>query len=235
MIETVYRLLAKIGYTHPIHPTLTHLVMGLVIGGFVFGVVAWLLKRPSVARTARHCMILALIALLPTALFGYMDWEHLYGGVWLFPIKMKLALGSVLLVLLFIAVTIRRQEERWSKGVITIYALCLVTVIGTGYFGGELVYGKKAQVGEPKQGIAREGATVFHQNCAVCHFPNKTETKIGPGLKALFMREKLPVSGKPVTEVNVRQQLKSSFKNMPSFAHLPEEKVDALVAYLKTL
>src|SRR5438309_1385739 len=49
-------------------------------------------------------------------------------------------------------------------------------------------------------GDAKKGEAAF-DNCAVCHNADSTETKIGPGLKGLFKREKL-VNGKPVNEAN---------------------------------
>ncbi len=86
-----------------------------------------------------------------------------------------------------------------------------------------------------EEGLAREGAVVFNSNCSGCHFADKTDTKIGPGLKGLFKRDSLPVSGRPVTEANVRNQLKTPFREMPPFAHLPEEQVEALLAFLQSL
>jgi uncharacterized membrane protein len=61
MFEFIYQMLAKIGYTHPIHPAITHVPVGLTIGGFVFDIAARFLKRPVLAQTARHCMVLALM------------------------------------------------------------------------------------------------------------------------------------------------------------------------------
>ena len=87
-----------------------------------------------------------------------------------------------------------------------------------------------------KEELAREGATVFNERgCADCHYADRTEAKIGPGLKGLFKRDKLPTSGRAVTEDNVRKQLKTPFRGMPSFADLPEDKVKALLAFLTTL
>lgn len=235
MMESVYEALAKIGYTHPLHPTMTHVVMGMVMGGFLFGLLAWLFKKPSLAQTARHCMVLALIALPPTAVLGYMDWQHSMTGAWLFPIKMKIPLAAVLLILLIIAVIVGLRTKTWSRNILLSYTFCLIIVVGIGYFGGELVYGKKAPVEEAEESPVNEGAIVFEQNCLACHHPDKTEAKFGPGLKGLFKRDTLPASGRPVTEANVRMQLQTPFKNMPSFAQLPEEKVAALIAYLNTL
>lgn len=234
-MESVYQTLAKIGYTHPLHPTLTHLVMGLVMGAFIFVLIAAFFRRESLARTAWHCMILAVIALLPTAVLGYADWQHSFAGNLIFPITMKLILAGLLLVLLIVAVVMGFRSENGSRNVVTIYGVCLVIVIGIGYFGGDLVYGKRAPAVATEEGLASEGAVVFNQSCSACHYSDKADYKIGPGLQGLFQLEKLPVSGRPVTEDNIRIQLKTPFKNMPPFPELSEKKVDALIAFLKTL
>ncbi len=85
--------------------------------------------------------------------------------------------------------------------------------------------------------LVQEGARLFNENgCADCHYADRTDAKIGPGLKELFKRDKLPMSGWAVTtEENVRKQLRTPFRAMPSFAALSEEKVKALLAFLKTL
>jgi len=98
LFDFIYQMLAKIGYTHPIHPAITHVPVGLIIGGFVFDITARFLKRPVLAQTARHCMILALISVIPTMFLGYLDWQYFYGGAWLFPFKMKLLLAVLLLI-----------------------------------------------------------------------------------------------------------------------------------------
>jgi uncharacterized membrane protein len=74
MINVFFQLLDKIGYVHPVHPPLTHIPMGLVIGAFFFALVALLFRRsilPSLAY--RRIILLALIFAFPTALFGYTD------------------------------------------------------------------------------------------------------------------------------------------------------------------
>jgi len=40
MIELFYQVLGRMGYTHPLHPTLTHIVVGMVMGAFLFGFVS---------------------------------------------------------------------------------------------------------------------------------------------------------------------------------------------------
>lgn len=235
MIDFVYQTLAKFGYTHPLHPTLTHLPIGMVMGAFFFVLVALTFRRANLAQTARHCSVLALIAAVPTILLGIMDWQHFYGGSLLFPIKMKLVLGGILIVFLILAVIFGFSDETFSKRVISLYVLCLFTVIGLGYFGGELVYGTKVPAAEISEGPAAEGAMVFKQNCSVCHFTDSTATKIGPGLKGVFKGNKFPISGWQVSEDSFRKQLQEPFDKMPPFGNLPPEQVEALIAYLKTL
>ena len=235
MIDFIYQTLTKIGYTHPLHPILTHVPIGLVMGAFFFAIVGLIFKQTNLAQTARHCAVLALIAAVPTAILGILDWQHFYGGALLFPIKMKLVLAGVLLIFLFLTVIFGFFGETFSKIVIPMYVLCMLTAVGLGYFGGELVYGTKAPVSAVSEGPAAEGAMVFQQNCSACHLPDSTANKIGPGLKGIFKQDKFPVSGQAVSEKNFKKQLVTPFGKMPPFGHLPPDQVDALVAYLKTL
>ncbi len=235
MIESIYQLLAKIGYTHPLHPPATHLPAGLIIGGFLFALVAWIFNRKNLAQSARHCMILALIMAVPTILLGLMDWQHRFGGAYLFEIKMKLVLAGILIFLLLVAVVYGALAGGFTKTVMAIYTLCLLTVIGLGYFGGELVYGTRQPATAKASGLAAMGEQLFKQNCSACHLTDSTATKVGPGLKGVFEQDKFPVSGRPVSDENFREILKAPFSKMPPFGHLSEEQVDALLDYAKTL
>ena len=235
MFEFIYQTLTNFGYNHPIHPTLTHVPIGMVMGAFIFVLIAVITRKTNLAQTARHCSVLALIAAVPTALLGLMDWQHFYGGSLLFPIKIKLILAGILIVFLALAVIFGFFGETFSKLVISLYVLSLFSVIGLGYFGGELVYGTKAPAAEVAEGLAAEGAMVFQQNCSACHLTDSTATKIGPGLKGVFKGDKFPVSGLAVSEDNFRRQLQKPLGKMPPFGHLPPEQVETLIAYLKTL
>jgi cytochrome c2 len=83
---------------------------------------------------------------------------------------------------------------------------------------------------------AMNGEEIFKRDCAMCHAVDTPEMKMGPGLENLFGKEALPVSGRPVTEENIKLQMKTPVGSMPSFAEsLSEEEMDALVAYLKTI
>jgi mono/diheme cytochrome c family protein len=81
------------------------------------------------------------------------------------------------------------------------------------------------------------GAQLLQQKgCTRCHYTDRRDTKIGPGFKGLFGRERLPVSGWRANETNVRHQMLDPFENMPSFEEkLTEQEIDAIIAHLKTL
>ena len=235
MIESVYQILAKIGYTHPLHPPATHLPAGLIIGGFLFALFAWIFNRKTLSQTARHCFILALIMAVPTILLGLMDWQHRFGGADIFEIKMKLILAGALLFLLLVVVIYSALAGKFTKTVMAFYTLCLLAVIGLGYFGGELVYGSRPVGGQEAAGPAVQGEALFRQTCSACHHTDSTAKKVGPGLKGVFKQAKFPVSGLQVSDDNFRQILKTPVAQMPPFGHLNDEQVNALLAYLKTL
>jgi len=235
MIELIYQTLAEFGHTHPLHPTLTHIPIGMVIGALIFMLVALIFHKSNLTQSARHCSVLALIAAMPTALLGLMDWQHFYGGSLLFPIKIKLVLAGILIIFLILTVIFGLLGETFSKIVVFLNVLCLLTVMGLGYFGGELVYGAKAPAAGLEEGPAAEGAMLFQQNCSACHLTDSMTTKIGPGLKGIFKGDKFPVSGWPVSEENFRRQLKEPYDKMPPFGHLAPMQVEALSAFLKTL
>ena len=177
MIEFFYKILSTIGYTHPIHAPTTHIPVGMVIGAFIFAIVSWKFRKEKLARTANHCIALALLALLPTVIVGIMDWQHYYAGAWLFPIKMKLPLAGLLLILLVFAFSAGYRAETITKQALIIYALCLLNVTALGYFGGELVYGGRVP-GKVSDATTlatdadiEAGATLYNQTCSACH-PN---------------------------------------------------------------
>ena len=177
MVEFFYKILTTIGYTHPIHAPTTHIPVGMVIGAFIFGVVSWKFRKERLARTANHCIALALITLLPTVIVGIMDWQHFYGGAWLSPIKMKLPLAGLLLILLVFAFSAGYKAETITKQALIIYALCLLNVTALGYFGGELVYGGRVPgklsdaTTLTTEADIEAGATLYNQTCRACH-PN---------------------------------------------------------------
>jgi uncharacterized membrane protein len=166
-ISAFYQFLNHIGFTDPIHAALVHMPIGLVVGGFCFAWAATLMGRKKMAVTAHHCTILAFLFWFPVALFGLMDWQYFYHGAWLNPIKIKLILAVVLLILLSAAIFFGRKGEAASKGMIlTSYTLAVVTCVLLGWFGARLVYGGKTQEA-PK--TYQAGERIFAAHCMSCH------------------------------------------------------------------
>jgi len=80
------------------------------------------------------------------------------------------------------------------------------------------------------------GKLLFNSKCRACHNPDTEERgNFAPGLKRLFKRSALPVSGLTVNPDNVIKQLKQPMGMMPSFASLQEDEIEAVLAYLNTL
>jgi uncharacterized membrane protein len=166
MIAAFYAFLQSLGYPHPVHPALAHIPIGLVTGALVFGYIALLLGRPLFGWSARHCLILAWLFWFPTVLFGVMDWQYFYAGVWLNPFKMKIILAGVLFILLSVGILISRNPDNGVRGPVVIYTLCFFCVVGLGWYGGNLVFGGRTL---PAAKEFKVGLQVFDENCSGCH------------------------------------------------------------------
>ena len=140
MVENFYSLLAKIGYSHPVHPMLTHVPMGMIIGMVVFSFIGLIWKNKNFGQTAYYCSVFALVAILPVIGAGLLDWLHFQQGEWNPYIITKMILAPVLTILLIIAVILKHKGTLPGK-MFLIYFLCLACAGGLGYCGGTLVYG----------------------------------------------------------------------------------------------
>lgn len=140
MIESLYTFLANIGFSHPLHPMLTHVPMGMIIGMVIFSLFGVIAKNNTLMQTAFHCSVLALIAIIPVISAGILDWLHLLQGAWNPYIIAKMILASILTVLLAVSVIFKRRGASPAR-MLLIYLFCLACAAGLGYSGGELVYG----------------------------------------------------------------------------------------------
>jgi uncharacterized membrane protein len=173
MLDFIYKSFEAIGYYHPIHPTEVHMPIGLIVGGLGFSLTALLFHRPALAQAARYCFILAFLFMFPTIIFGIMDWQHYYNGLWLHSIKIKIVLSGILLALLSGSVFVNRKGVGRPTLVVPIYLLSFLTVVALGYYGGELVLGGRGTNIPPKFGQA---GSVFQNNCAMCHPDGRSVT-----------------------------------------------------------
>ena len=154
---------------------------------------------------------------------------------------------SVLALALFAVLALKvsivqffKQFLRYVPGLgMAAFSLALVVFFTSGgYFF--LVAGESA---EPEERVSQAvisptvqaGRALFDGKCGFCHHADRSESKLGPGLKGILKGETLPASGRPATEENVRQQLVEPYRSMPSFESLSEQEIEDLVAYLLTL
>jgi len=79
------------------------------------------------------------------------------------------------------------------------------------------------------------GAAVYEQYCAFCHYPDRTGSKLGPGLKGVLRAETLPVSGRPATVENILSTLENPIGTMPAFTKLTAEELEHLIVFLRTI
>lgn len=166
MSDSIYELMRRIGYLHPLHPSLVHMPIGFVVGAFLLSWAA-ILYKPAVGlmRSAYVLLVLAFLFWFPTVLFGYMDWQRYYAGAMLHDIKMKLALSAVLFVLLVTGLLLGRKGER-PRSMVAILTLSVAVVTALGFFGGDLVYTGVTPAGH---GRYHGGERLFETNCSGCH------------------------------------------------------------------
>jgi uncharacterized membrane protein len=168
--DRLYNFLDRIGYLHPIHPAMTHMPIGLVVGALFFGWGALLFRRQQLARAAYASLVLAFLFVFPTVVFGYMDWQRYYAGVLLHPVEMKLAAAGTLAVVMLVGLVVGFSDPVRLKALLPVYTLCFACVVVLGYYGGQLVYSGNtpaAPKGQEKRYAA--GLHVFDSRCSGCH------------------------------------------------------------------
>jgi cytochrome c len=110
-------------------------------------------------------------------------------------------------------------------------------------FCGSLVavVGLFAQSAPKKSGAANtaavgRGKTLFQQKCAVCHYDNSDQKKIGPGLKGISKRGTFSVNGNKITDESLKTWIENGDQLMPPFKETLEAgQIKDLIAYVKTL
>lgn len=83
---------------------------------------------------------------------------------------------------------------------------------------------------------AKSGRAVFEQRCSVCHYNDRVEKRVGPGLKGFYKRGKFVTNGNKVTDESVKAWIQNGDSMMPPFKDvLDTQQLTDLVAYLRTL
>jgi hypothetical protein len=63
LFDSLYEFLAGIGYGHPLHPMFVHRSAGVPTAALLLALAALVSKRSELARSARHCIIIAFISI----------------------------------------------------------------------------------------------------------------------------------------------------------------------------
>lgn len=116
---------------------------------------------------------------------------------------------------------------------ILLCALCMFAVLTLA--GCEAQRRKSdAELGLNPQQIT--GRQIYDNYCDRCHEPYSSKGKQGPGLKGLFKRQYLEVSGLPANDERVGEIIRAGRSKMPAYGQvLNQQQVDDLLAYLHTL
>ncbi len=142
MLDYLYKFFAGVGFNEPLHSPITHMPMGLVIGALIFFIVALVLKKEHFLITARHVSIMAFVFVFPTVLLGVMDWIHYYHADLITPIKIKMVLASIVLIVLATGIIVGGEVKLKSVTMGILYSIAFVCVVGLGYFGSGIIYGR---------------------------------------------------------------------------------------------
>jgi cytochrome c len=94
---------------------------------------------------------------------------------------------------------------------------------------------KKSANGASAAAVAR-GKDVFEKKCAVCHYADNDQKKVGPGLKGLSKRGTFSVNNNKVTDESLKTWIENGDNLMPPFKDVLEpNEIKDVIAYVKTL
>lgn len=80
------------------------------------------------------------------------------------------------------------------------------------------------------------GRRVYDEYCDRCHAPYSTRGRQGPGLKGVFKRQYLPMSGLPANDARVGEIIRLGRNKMEGFGNvLTQQQIEDLLAYMHTL
>jgi mono/diheme cytochrome c family protein len=80
------------------------------------------------------------------------------------------------------------------------------------------------------------GRRLYDNYCDRCHEPYSSRGKKGPGLKGVFKRQYLSLSGLPANDERMTDIIKFGRAKMEGFSHvMTDQQIQDLLAYLHTL
>ena len=166
MADALYAILNFVGYAHPFHTVITHLIIGPVIGALLVHLFALIMKKPHLFKTARHLTVLGFIFWFPTVLVGVLDWIY-YSAASpdMIEIKFKsIGAGLVFVTLLSSIILFKKKVKENSRAILALYVASAALLAVIGYFGGDIVYanaGHQATANIVVPEVAEDGTKSF--------------------------------------------------------------------------
>ena len=117
-------------------------------------------------------------------------------------------------------------------------ALCLLLLAATGAARQKehAKKEKKAAGSAPSAAAVERGKTVFQSKCALCHYADNDQKKIGPGLKGISKRGTFSVNNNKITDESLKDWIENGDELMPPFKEaLEPAQIKDVIAYVKTL
>ena len=117
----------------------------------------------------------------------------------------------------------------------TLFAFCIFLVMLWPLVGCDAQRRQSdAELGLNSQQSA--GRRLYDTYCDRCHAPYSSSGRQGPGMKGVFQRQYLPMSGMPANDDRVTDIVRLGRNKMPGFAQvLSPQQISDLLAYLHTL
>jgi cytochrome c len=112
----------------------------------------------------------------------------------------------------------------------------VVLAVATAAVAQDSPASSKKAAGHAAAGSATRGKQIFEQKCAICHFADSDQKKIGPGLKGISKRGTFSVNGNKVTTESLKTWIENGDSLMPGMKDtLDAAQIRDVVAYVKTL
>ena len=94
---------------------------------------------------------------------------------------------------------------------------------------------KKAAGSAASAAAVERGKTVFQSKCALCHYADNDQKKIGPGLKGISKRGTFTVNNNKITDESLKDWIENGDDLMPPFKEaLDPAQIKDVIAYVKT-
>jgi len=80
------------------------------------------------------------------------------------------------------------------------------------------------------------GRRLYDEYCDRCHIPYSSRGRQGPGLKCVFKKQYLPISGIPANDARIGEIIRMGRNKMEGYGNvLTPQQIDDMLAYMHTL